>query len=119
MMTETADHVARVAVIVRVAAEWRVQAQLAALVGRADVLVDGIHGFQYTAGQLLELAQLHRFLHAMILQVVHSLGGLEGARTGDRQSVHVRELALLGGVDVISGSETVRGRFSSANPRSL
>jgi len=112
VMTQAADHVAGVAVIVRVATEWRVEAQLAALVGRTDVLIHGIHGLQDTAGQLFKFAQLHWFLHAMVLQVVHPLDRLKGARAGDRQSVHVRKLALLAGVDVIGGSETIEEEFS-------
>lgn len=105
-MAETADHVARVAVIVRMATERRVQAQFAALVGRADVLVNGVHGLEDAAGQLLEFAKFHRLLHAMVLQIIHPLRRLKGARAGDCKPIHVRKFALLGGVGVISGSES-------------
>lgn len=104
MMTETADHVASVAIIVRMAAERRVQAQLTTFVGCPDVLVNGVNSFQYTTAQLLKFAKFHRLFHAMVFQIIHSLRRLEGARAGNSQSVHIRKFALLGSVDVIGRS---------------
>lgn len=66
MMAETADHVTGVAIIVRVATERRVQAQFAAFIGCADVLVNGVHGLQYAAGQLLKFAKFYWLFHAMV-----------------------------------------------------
>lgn len=103
-MAQAANHVAGVAVVVRVTAERRVEAQFAAFLGCADVLINGIHRFQYAPGDLLELAQLHRLVHAVILQVVDALGRLEGRRASHRQTIHVRQLALLRGVVEIGGS---------------
>lgn len=69
-MGQTADVVAGVAVVVRVAPEWRVEAELAALLDRLHVLVHGVHGLQDAAAHLLELAKLRWLLNAVVLQVV-------------------------------------------------
>lgn len=89
-MAETAYHVTCVAVIVGMATERGIQAKFPALFGAANILVNGIHGFQNTAGQFLEFAKLHRFVHAVVLEIVESLGRLESIRSGDGQPVHVR-----------------------------
>lgn len=89
-MAETAYHVTCVAIIVGMATERGIQAELPALLGAANILVNGIHGFQNTAGQFLEFAKFHRFVHAVVLKVIESLGGLESVRSGDGQTVHVR-----------------------------
>lgn len=89
-MAETAYHVTGVAIIVGMATEWGVQAKLPALLGAANILVNGVHGFQNTAGQFLEFAKFHRFVHAVVLKVIESLRRLEGVRSGDGQTVHVR-----------------------------
>lgn len=114
MVTETANHVAGVAVIIRMATERRIQAQFATLVGCADVLVNRVHGLEYTTGEFLKFAQLHWLLHAMVLQIVHALRRLKGARAGDRQPIHIRKFTLLGSIDVIGGSET-KNRVSIEN----
>lgn len=89
-MAETAHHVTRVPVIVGMATERGIQAELPALLGAADILVNGVHGFQNTAGQFLEFAKFHRFVHAVVLEVIEPFGGLESVRSGDGQPIHVR-----------------------------
>lgn len=105
MMTETADHVTGVTIIVRVTTERRVQTQFTTFIGCADVLVNGVDGFQYAAGQLLKFAKFHWLLHAVVFQIIYSLRCLEGARASNRQPIHIREFTLFGSVDIISGSE--------------
>lgn len=108
MMTETADHITSITVIIRMATEWRIQTQFPAFVGRADILINRVHSLQYSAGQFLKLAKFHWLFHAMIFQIIHSLRCLEGIWTGNRQSIHIRKFALLGGVGIISRSEIQR-----------
>lgn len=76
MVAETADHFAGVTVVVRVASVRGVQAQFPALVHRAHVLVHRVDRFQDHAVQLLELAQLGGLLHAVVLHVIVTVGGL-------------------------------------------
>lgn len=83
VMAKTADHVAGVAVVVRMAAEGRIKAMLAAFLGGADILVHGVDGLQNTARELLEFAELDRFVYAVVLEVVVTFSGLEGVRSGD------------------------------------
>lgn len=101
VMAEPADQLAGVTVIVRVASVRRVQAQFAAVVQRAHVLVHRVDGLQYAARELFELAQLDRLVHAVVLQVVHPGGRLEHPLSGHRQPVHVGHFALGRGVVVV------------------
>ena len=102
-MAEPADGVSRVAVVVSVTPEGRVEAELSAFLDRVDLLVDRVDRLQDPSVQLLELAQFDRFLDAVVLQVVESLSRNEGARPCHRQPVHVGHVALSRAVVVVGG----------------
>lgn len=114
-MAEPADQFAGIAVIVGVAPVGRVEAELAALLGGADLLVDGVDRLEDAAGQLFEFAQLYGLVDAVVLEVlvVHGirvgllalLGDLlEGALAGHGQPIHIGELAVVGPVVVVGRS---------------
>lgn len=90
VMAQAADHLACVPVVVRMAAIWRIQAELPALVDGADVLVHAVDRLQYPSVELLELAQFRRLLDAVVLQVIVTVGLLEGRGPGNRHAIHVR-----------------------------
>ena len=76
MMTESADHVTGIAVVIGMASEGRVKAEFAALLGRRHILVHRVDRLQYAPRDLLELAQLHRLVNTMVLEVVDAFGEL-------------------------------------------
>lgn len=123
MVAKPAHVLAGVAVVVRVASVRRVQAELPAVVQRADVLVHGVDGLQYAPRELLELAQLDRLVHAVVLQVVRAGGRLERPLARHRQPVHVRHLALGRPVVVVgrpvSESEHTRKSIHRVGPECL
>ena len=113
MVTESAHQFARIAVVVGMTPVGRVEAQLSALVRRADLLVDRVDRLEDASAQLLELAQLDRLVDTVVLQVLVVHGGRLGfavlvdrlerfvASAGHRQTVHVRELAIVGAIIVV------------------
>lgn len=70
MMRKTADVVTSVTVVVRMATEGRVQAELTTLLNCLNVLIDGVNSLQDAATHLLEFAQLGRLFDAVVFQVV-------------------------------------------------
>lgn len=105
-MTEPAHHLAGVTVIVRVTPVRRVETQLPTFVDGADILVDGVDGFQDSAVQFLEFAQFRRLLHAVVFHVVVTVGRLEYRTSGQGETVHVGEFAVACCVVVVGGPET-------------
>lgn len=93
MVTEPAHHFTCVAVIVGMAAVRRVQAQFPAFIDGTDVLVHRIDRFEYASVELLELAQLRRLLHAVVLHVIVAIGGQETAASRYGDAVHAGQLA--------------------------
>jgi hypothetical protein len=55
-MAESAHHLARIAVVVGVTTEGRIEAEFAAFVCRTDILVYGVHSLEDATTQLLEFA---------------------------------------------------------------
>lgn len=105
MVAEPAHELAGVAVIVRVAPVRRVETQFPAVVQGSDVLVHRIDRLEYAAREFFELAQLDRFVHAVVLQIIDPVGRFEHSLSGYRQSVHVREFAFGRAVVVIRRPE--------------
>jgi len=103
VVAKPADQIARVAVVVGVASVRRVEAQLAALIGRAHLLVHRVHRLEDPPCHLAELAQLDGLLHAVVLQVVGAGGRPESAGPRHGQAVHVRQGALPARVVEIGG----------------
>lgn len=106
VVAESAHLLARVPVVVRVAAVRRVEAEVPALLGRVHFLVHRVYGLEDPPAKLLELAQLDGLFDAVVLQVVVSRGGVEGPGARHRQPVHVGQLALPRGVQVVGRSTT-------------
>lgn len=94
-MAEPAHGLAGIAVVVRMASVRRVQAQFPAIVQRTDVLVHGVHRLQDAAREFLELAQLHRLVHAIVFQIIDPVDRFEHRLAArHRQPIHVRQFAL-------------------------
>ena len=87
-MTESAHHLAGVTVVVRMTPVRRVEAELAAFVNRADILVDGVDGFEDSAVEFLEFAQFRRFFDAIVLHVIVAVGRLESRTSGEGEPIH-------------------------------
>ena len=108
MVAETADVLSGVSEVERVAAVGCGQTQLAAVVDGGHVLEHRVDRLQDAAVQFLELAQFDGIVDAVVLQEVGAGGRTEGAGTGHRVTVHVRQTAVAG--DVIEVCRSVRER---------
>lgn len=110
VVAETADLLACVAVVVRVAAVRRAEAQVPALFHALHLLVHGVDGLEDAAVQLFELAQLDGLLDTVVLQVVIAGGHVERPSAGHRQPVHVRQLAFSTRVLVVGGPVNINNK---------
>lgn len=70
MVRQTADVVTSVTMVVRVATERRVQAELTAFLNSLNVLIHRVHSLQDATAHFLELAKFSWFLNAIVLQIV-------------------------------------------------
>ena len=89
-MAESADVLAGIGVIERMAAVGRREAELATIVDRANVLEDRVDRLEDAAFQFLELAELDGVVDAIVLHVVRVAGWLESSGAGHCVSIHVR-----------------------------
>lgn len=79
VMAEPAHLLARVPVVIRVAAVRRTKTEISALLHTFHLLVYRVHGLQYPARQLLELTQLDGLFDTVVLEVVVPWCGIEGS----------------------------------------
>ena len=68
-------------------------------------LVHGVHGLHDPVLQQLEVAELDRVVHAVVLEVLLAAALHEGAGPGHGVPVHVRQPTLPGGRPVARGPE--------------
>lgn len=97
-MAESADVLASVSVVERVAAVGCGEAELTAIIDGANVLENWVDGLENAAFQFLELAEFDGIIDAVVLHVVRAGRWLESSSSGHRVTVHVRESAIASDV---------------------
>ena len=83
------------------------KAQGFAFIQTFDFLEDRVDGFENFMVNSCELAESHRIVHAVVLEVVHILGSNEGWCSSNSITIHVRKTALQSLVVEISRSAMI------------
>uniref|UniRef100_A0A8D8ZE97 Uncharacterized protein n=1 Tax=Cacopsylla melanoneura TaxID=428564 RepID=A0A8D8ZE97_9HEMI len=104
MVTQSTHKVSGVTIIVRVTSVRRIQTQFPALFNRGHILIDRVHGLEDASSQLLELAQLGRLVHTVVLEIFHVLGFFKSSVSSHCDTIHVRHMTLAGAVVVVGRS---------------
>ena len=107
-MAETADVLASIGVVERVAAVGCGEAKLTAIIDCANVLENRVDGLEDAAFQFLELAELDWIVDAVILHVIRVARRFESARSRHGVTVHVGQPAVTSHVVEIHRSRHLR-----------